>query len=311
MNKRTELKNSLLGTAAHWNDTVYPRMSLLEEKHGARWEFTEAEILSGLDGFFIAKHIREWLNQVRRMRLSQVVEMFYNSRGIPTRAIETSGHKSKTFGSMKEYVSILQELAEGISLDEDVNNACDRMKILDSIDIGRLQDETFNFAQVLQFTAISVYMTEDKLRSSCDHAVNTFISTAKRILAGQTTCNNIPKPTRVPVLDLKLSLDGSRYEYDNLQLLNHISKTSQVSSYGTNITVIHGTTGEIISNRSNSVVDTFEQIRNYTGRSEIFLLLLCKIYLTHLHSRSYNHKSLGHFPNGAQYPTYSNSQRDA
>lgn len=241
---------------------------MLEEKHAARWEFTESEILSGLDSIFISKHIREWVNQLRRLRLSQVVAMYYHARGLPVRAIETSGHKSKSLGNMQDYASILEELNVGISSDDDITNACHRMKILDGIDVGRLQDETFNFAQVLQYTATSVYIAEDKLRSSCDQAVKIFVAKAKTLLAGQTQCNNIPKTSRESVLDLQVSIDGSRSEYLNLQLVNHLAHIAQVSSYGSNITVIHGTTGLIISNRTNSIVQTFEQIGNFSGRSE-------------------------------------------
>lgn len=262
-----------IGTSGTWNDTAFPRVRVLEESHGARWEFTEAEILSGLDSYFISKHIREWVNQLRRLRLSQVVEMYYHARGVPVRAIETSGHKSKSFGNMQDYATILEELNDGISLDDDISSACHRMKILESIDIGRLQEETSNLAQVLQYTATSVYMAEEKLRSSCDQAVNMFLTKAKTILGAQTQCNNIPKTPRESVLDLQVVIDGSRSEYENLQLVNHLAHISQVSSYGTNITVIHGTTGEIISSRTSSVVETFEQMRNYTGRSELKVII--------------------------------------
>lgn len=193
--------------------------------------------------------------------------MYYSTRGIPVRAIETSGHKSKTFGNMKDYTSILKEMSSATSADEGISSACQRLEILEGIDVGRLQDETFNLAQVLQFTATSIFVTEDQLRSSCDHAVNMFVLRAKKLLNAQTKCNNIPKDVRETAVNLQLAIDGSRSEYGNLQLVNHIAHISRVSSYGTNITVIHGTTGEILSNRSSSIVDAFEQMRNFTGRS--------------------------------------------
>lgn len=253
-----------------WNDTTFPRMRYLEENHRARWEFTEAEIMSGIDSFFIGKHVQEWINQLRRLRLSQVVEMYYHARGIPIRAIETHGHKSKSFGNMKEYVSLLEQRSESMPSNAEISSACNRIRILEGIDVGRLQDETFHLAQVLQFTARSLYIREDKLRSSCDQAVNVLMARAKRLLEAQTSCNNIPKEVRESVLDLQLSVDGSRSEYENLQLINHIAHNSRVSTFGTNITVIHGTTGEIISNRTNSIFNTFEQIKNSTSRSEYY-----------------------------------------
>lgn len=260
--------NFVLGTSAVWNDTLFPRARFLEDNHQARWEFPEAEILAGLDSYFISNNIRDWVNQLRRLRLSQVVDMYYNSRGIPVRAIETSGHKSKAFGNMKDYASILKERTSALSSDAEIMNACDRLKILESLDVQRLREETYNFASVLQFTATSFYITEEKLRTNCDLAVTSFMGKARSILSSMTKCNNIPKPRQETSVDLQLAIDGSRREYENLQLINHVAHISQMSSYGTVMNVIHGTTGEMMSNKTNNLVAAFEELRNFTGPCE-------------------------------------------
>lgn len=259
----------VMGTSGTWNDTVFPRLRLLEQNHRARWEFSEAEILAGLDSYFIGRHVQEWVNQIRRLRLSQVVEMYYSSRGIPVRAIETSGHKSKTFGKNHlDYTAILEDRSAKIGSEDEISSGCDRKKILNSIDVGQLQDETYNFAQVLQFTATTVFISDEKLRSNCDIAVNMFMKKAQQILNKQTQCNNIPKVNREVVVDLQLSIDGSRREYENLQLVNHMAHISRMSSYGTNMMVIHGQTGDIMANRTNNSVTTFEELRKFNGRCE-------------------------------------------
>lgn len=238
---------------------MFPRTRFLSENHRARWEFTQPELLSGVDSYFIGRHIREWVNQVRRLRLSQIVEMFYSGRGIPVRAIETSGHRAKAFDNLKDEAGIY---------DDGITSACDRLKILRSIDISRLQEETYSLAQVLQFTATSMYIPEEQLRHSCDTAVLVFMETAKGLINSQPNCNNIPRITRETVLDLQVAIDGSRSHYENLQLINHVSQIGVVSSYGTNITVIHGTTGEIIANETNSITQLFQSLGNSTGRSK-------------------------------------------
>lgn len=47
--------------------------------------------------------------------------------------------------------------------------------------------------------------------------------------------------------------------------LRHISEVIDVSSYSSYISVIHGTTGEYLVNRTNSVTSVFTQLRNFTG----------------------------------------------
>lgn len=258
----------VLGTSGVWNDTLFPRARLLEQNHQGRWEFPEAEILASLDSYFISNNIRDWVNQLRRLRLSQVVDMFYNSRGIPVRAIETSGQKSKAFENMRDYANVLKDKASDISSDAEIMNACDRMKILESLDVQRLQEETYNVASVLQFTATSFYITDETLRSNCDFAVTAFVAKARSILNSMVKCNSIPKPRQETGVDLQLAIDGSRQEYENLQLINHVAHISQMSSYGTVLSVIHGSTGEIMSNRTYNLVAAFEELRNFTGRCE-------------------------------------------
>lgn len=70
---------------------LYSSLRFLTENHGARWELTDAEILAGIDGLFVSQQISSWVQKVRRIRLSQVLDMYYSARGIPFMAIETIG----------------------------------------------------------------------------------------------------------------------------------------------------------------------------------------------------------------------------
>lgn len=79
------------------------------------------------------------------------------------------------------------------------------------------------------------------------------------------SCGQIPKDLKKPAVDLALIIDGSRRRYDNLQLINHVAEIIDVSSFGSHISVIHGGTGEIIVNRTNSIASAFVQLRNYDG----------------------------------------------
>lgn len=70
---------------------LYLFLRFLSENHGARWELTDAEILAGIDGLFVSQQISSWVQRVRRIKLSQILDMYYSARGIPTMAIETVG----------------------------------------------------------------------------------------------------------------------------------------------------------------------------------------------------------------------------
>lgn len=56
---------------------------------------TDTEILAGIDSLFISQQIASWIGHTKRMRLSQVLDMFYSARGIPILAIETTNHERR------------------------------------------------------------------------------------------------------------------------------------------------------------------------------------------------------------------------
>lgn len=93
----------------------------LSERHGARWELTDAEILAGIDGLYLSQQVSSWVQRVRRIRLSQIIDMYYSARGIPGMAIESVGrtdHRSHslqkqppTSSSGRRDTEVIQETA--------------------------------------------------------------------------------------------------------------------------------------------------------------------------------------------------------
>lgn len=84
-----------------------------------------------------------------------------------------------------------------------------------------------------------------------------------RVLAAKTPdCVQLPMNQKRTALDLTVIIDGSRTAYENLNLIHSISEMIDVSSFGSYISVINGATGEFHVNRTNSVADLFEQLRN-------------------------------------------------
>lgn len=85
--------NFTIGFAGMWNETELPRMIHLIGNQGGNWHLTDTEILSGIDGIFISQQVSAWTSRIRRLRLSQVLEMYYLHQGISIPTIETNMQK--------------------------------------------------------------------------------------------------------------------------------------------------------------------------------------------------------------------------
>lgn len=90
--------NFTIGFTGMWNDTELPRMLHLIGNQGGSWHLTDTEILSGLDGIFVSQQVAAWTSRIRRLRLSQVLEMYYLHQGISIPIIETNSQKKSFKG---------------------------------------------------------------------------------------------------------------------------------------------------------------------------------------------------------------------
>ncbi|XP_062556159.1 uncharacterized protein LOC134221003 [Armigeres subalbatus] len=290
----TDVRVGLQGT---WNDTYFPRVRFLADTHEGRWEMTDSEVLSGIDGYFLAQQVPYFVNKVRRLRLSQVLDMYYSNRGIPIVSIENLGRRKlpnkkqipiarlpetseinedsldKLFNAerktklWKVFSEDEEQTPQGAAqnVPDDINRACYRKEILQTIDKDRLKQETFNFVQVLQYTTGSVVVEDALMRRNCDAAVDRFFSYASNLLSTVDDCNALRTTDSKPNIDLLLIIDGSRSEYENQKLIFHLSELIDISIYGSSISVINGQTGEFMVNRTNSLSNVFEQLSAYQG----------------------------------------------
>ncbi|XP_058835552.1 uncharacterized protein LOC131692488 [Topomyia yanbarensis] len=289
----TDVRIGLKGT---WNDTYFPRVRFLANDHDGRWEMTDSEILSGIDGYFLAQQVPSFVNRVRRLRLSQVLDMYYSARGIPVISIENV-RKRKLHHSRLSIVDVgsrnteLKEdslnalfnaagktkfrnvfddedeetLKADQSIVDDINKACYRKEILHTIDRDRLKQETFNFVQILQFATGSVVVEDSLMRRNCDAAVDRFFNYATSLMGTVADCSAVGTSDTKPIVDLLLVIDGSRSVYENQRLIFHLAELIDISVYGSHISVVHGQTGEFMVNRTNSVASIFEQLSSFEG----------------------------------------------
>jgi len=96
-----------LGPGGKWNDTEVPRALYMDPWIGPQngwehesWDLTESELRGGIDGSFIklyynmqinyveiegiviAENLPRWMDINGRLRLSQVLDMYYSDRGV-------------------------------------------------------------------------------------------------------------------------------------------------------------------------------------------------------------------------------------
>lgn len=126
--------------------------------HFARWEMTDAEALGGIDGLFMSQKISKFIENGYRLKLSQVLDLFYSRKGLPLIRVESS----------------ISDFPKSNARHVDITNACHRSKILQMINREKLKEETFRLAQVLQYSTSSLGISHDNLRKNCDNIVKRF-----------------------------------------------------------------------------------------------------------------------------------------
>lgn len=92
--------NFTIGFSGVWNDTTFPTMYHLSGSQQGNWHMTDSEILSGIDGLFVSQQVSAWTSRIRRLRLSQVLEMYYLHQGVSIPTIESNLRK-KVFSGRK------------------------------------------------------------------------------------------------------------------------------------------------------------------------------------------------------------------
>lgn len=170
---------------------------------------TDAELISGIDGIFMSQQISSWLRRVRRLRLSQILDMYFSSRGVPNEAIE----------SIPAVHPIQPRIRHSSRFAHrgEISSGCHRRKILEQIDPIVLLDETYNMAQILQFSRSTLSVSDETLRANCNATVDRFFEVANRLLEKLPSCEQVQIHNGRPLVDLTLVLDGSRSEYENLE----------------------------------------------------------------------------------------------
>lgn len=95
-----------VGANGNWNSSVLPRWYFL--KSNEKLQFTTAEIRGDLDGLILANEIESLYSKAPTLRLSQILDMYYNARGVFNPSIRACNRKT-LFTKLKENSSTMFE----------------------------------------------------------------------------------------------------------------------------------------------------------------------------------------------------------
>lgn len=127
-----------------------------------------------------------------------------------------------------------------------------------------------NFIQLLELEVAQPLISTNLLQIYSNRVVDDVMDYARRLVGSpQSTpsCRQTPLNYRRTSVDLTVIIDGSRNAYENLQLIHAIADIIDVSHFGSYISVIHGTSGRYLVNRTNSLPNLYEQLLNSSSVS--------------------------------------------
>ncbi|KAF5281458.1 hypothetical protein FQA39_LY17776 [Lamprigera yunnana] len=216
------LKDSLtVGAKGGWNGTQVPRWYFVERNSDI--QMTDAEIRGGLDALILAKNIEGWKTKAGSIKLSQVLDMYYSTRGVFS----------------KKY------------------RACNRQSIYYEVaPQDELLKNTISFSFLLNKEAkLLGSITPEGINAYSEKVVdkiNDYISSLQDL-----RCEiDVDIIERVNV-DLLIVLDTD-IDFDLIQRsLGYLFDNIDVNPYESNYTIINAKTAEIILNSSNSILDFY------------------------------------------------------
>nr|CAD7455201.1 unnamed protein product [Timema tahoe] len=175
-------------------------------------------------GLIIGSQINYWTGLMQRLRLSQILEMYYSEHGV--------------------------------NFDQNIK-ACNRKENFQNlVNSSSLLTETTNFAQVLSFVTKSVFISDSKLREYSEDAIKAYEEYLPNVwnkMSCATTHSSRPR------VHLSVIVDGTWTQQEGIRLITYLAEQMDVSYYGSSINLVNGRDGSWILNVTQNVTEIFEQ----------------------------------------------------
>ncbi|XP_034943326.1 uncharacterized protein [Chelonus insularis] len=216
INSDVEVDNIWLATiAGFWNSTMRPQIYYLVQTNDD-FDVTRAEIIGAIDGFIIAKHLKTWLSLFNNLRLSQILDMYYSSRGF----------LSDSVGACKRKYAFWPVASRTI-----------------------LEEQVFAASQLLAYKRSVAHMTNEALKEITTYAVKKFTNYVNNHLFPEINC---PKDKIYPRAEIFVIFDGAWSREYTADFFAVLLEDLNISKFGSKIGFLHGTTAEWLLNITDS-----------------------------------------------------------
>ncbi|KAL0102783.1 hypothetical protein PUN28_018225 [Cardiocondyla obscurior] len=210
-----------IGANGNWNSSSMPRWYFL--KSNENLQFTTAEVRGDIDGFVLANEIEKLYSKVSRLKLSQVLDLYYSSRGLFSPSLRACNRKA-LFQELKP--SIMSEQAYTASL---------------------------VLAEYLRRATINDNKMKEFALESTDELAH-YVDSMKDLTCQQAEAEILNDITQA-VIDLTIILDTT-WPFDTIQpIIATILDKISINRYNSQYTIINGYNGNLMINTTNSILN--------------------------------------------------------
>ncbi|XP_070159046.1 uncharacterized protein [Polyergus mexicanus] len=226
-----------VGVNGNWNSSFVPRWYFLNSNE--KLQFTTAEIRGGLDGLILANEIESLYSKIPTLKLSQILNMYYSTRGLFNPSIRACNRKT-LFTTLTENSTLsMQTYSASLVLEEYLHKA--------TMD----DDVTKRFAtQAANELSQYIHSSMNKDPSCQDAEIGSFSNVIQI------------------AVDLTIIIDTT-WPFDLIQpIIANILDKMEINRYNSQYTIINGHDSNIIINTTNSILDFgYYNITNYKNVS--------------------------------------------
>ncbi|XP_047106906.1 uncharacterized protein LOC124776109 [Schistocerca piceifrons] len=217
-----------VGAAGFWDDPLLPINYVIG--HKVIIDLTDAELRGGIDGLVLGGGLRAWLEQMGRLRLSQLLEMYYSPRGV---VLDAQGQL----------------------------RACQRSGVLSTAGYGlRLRNETLNMARLLYMRSDGPQLSDAAIQNYTNASVSAFSSYYRDVLAKDPSCaGELWNP---PYVHLLVIMDSTWTPKEAIRLLTFLAQQADVSELGSSLSLLDGRGGRWVINGSRRFTDVPQALHN-------------------------------------------------
>lgn len=226
----TNLNSYDVGTKGSWNSTLVPKYYFINDNE--KYQFTDAEIRGDLDGLIMATKVQQWTNRFSQLKLSQILDMYYSPRGV----------YSENF------------------------KACERNKLSTEVFTKEKliqQSEAFGYI----YNNIGLFagtIPKQEIPGFISRTVENYLNYLPKLNDLNCDANELQRVAT----DIIIVLD-TQWRFNDIQpAISYLLENLDINKYESTYTLINGQDGEVLVNRSHSLLP-FHELYNNTVNEKV------------------------------------------